>query len=115
LIFNKQQSMPMKWLENIVIVIFSVSSAFITGCHRGLVATTPVPPQQEGVEIYPSRKHIWVSGKHRFNNGGKSIFRRGRFRPKSNDTPRAIIVHRKRTSNGPLWVPGKSKKSLKPG
>lgn len=92
-----------------VVVIFLFSSLGISGCHRGLVATTPIPPHQKGVEIYPSKKHIWVTGKHKYRNGSHS-FRRGRYHPKSNDKPVLIAAHWEKTSAGYVWVPARWKK-----
>jgi hypothetical protein len=91
-------------------IIILLSSACITGCHRGLVATTPIPPQQEGVEIYPSRRRIWIPGKHQFSKKGNNNFRSGRYRAKSNDKPILIAAHWKKTPRGYVWVPARWKK-----
>jgi hypothetical protein len=96
-------------LANIVSILLLLLSWIFSGCHRGLVATTPIPPNQEGVEIYPSKKHIWIPGRHRFRNGNHN-FRSGRYRPKSNDKPVLIAPHWKKTPRGYVWVPARWKK-----
>lgn len=93
-------------LANKIVVLLLLTSVCITGCHRGLVATTPVPPHQRGVEIYPSKKHVWVSGKYKYRNGNHN-FRKGRYQPKSNDKPVLVLAHWEKTSQGYVWVPAR--------
>jgi hypothetical protein len=96
-------------LANIISILVLLSSVCITGCHRGVVATTPVPPSQEGVEIYPSKKRVWTPGSHQYRNGNHN-FRSGRYRPKSNDKPVFVAPHWRKTPKGYVWVPARWKK-----
>lgn len=91
------------------VTVLLISATGLMGCHRGVVPTMPVPPQQAGVEIYPSKKRIWVPGDHHVRKG-KHTFRRGRYRAKSHDKPVVIAAHWKKTPRGYVWVPAKWRK-----
>jgi hypothetical protein len=84
-------------------------AAGFSGCHKKLVATLPVPPQQTAVEISPSKHHVWIPGKYVYKKG-KHRWRNGRYRDQSASKPIFVAGHWKQTGKGFVWVRGKWKK-----
>jgi hypothetical protein len=89
-------------------VIFA-ATLLIQGCHKGVVATTPVPPQQQGVVITPSPRHVWRAGKVNYRRGNY-FWRRGSYKAKSNNKPIYVAGHWKQTEAGYVWVRGRWQK-----
>jgi hypothetical protein len=98
----------MTWLRNIA-AIGILALSMMMGCHRGVVATTPLDAKSDVEEIYPSKRKIWVPGKVSYRKG-KYFWRNGRYKAKSYDKPVLVAAHWKKTPRGYVWKPARWRK-----
>ena len=90
-------------------VILIAAGIFVSGCHKKLVPTDPVPPHLSATEISPSKYHVWVRGKV-IHKRGKYHWKNGRYRGQSATQPVYVAGHWKHTLFGHRWVKGRWKK-----